>query len=80
MGHQPCQRCKYITSVDIQKSSIEKLVTHVESNASSVSLLSRERRIALYERDSTTTTVTDSVKQQAGDFVFYMTSIPFVDS
>ena len=36
MWHQPCQRCKYTTSVDIQKL---KLITHVESHASAVSLL-----------------------------------------
>ena len=43
----PCQRCKYTTSVDIQNRAI-KLVTHVESHASAVSLLeSRERRSAI---------------------------------
>ena len=35
MWHQPCQRHKYTTLVDIQK----KLVTHVEPHASAVSLL-----------------------------------------
>ena len=39
MWHQPCQRCKYTTSVDIQKHAMKKLVTRVESDASSVSLL-----------------------------------------
>ena len=42
MWHQPCQRCKYTTSVDIQKRAIKKkskLFTHVESHASAVSLL-----------------------------------------
>ena len=39
MRHQPCQHCKYASSVDIQKLATEKLVTHVESNASAVSLL-----------------------------------------
>ena len=39
MWHQLCQRCKYITSVDLQKRAIiEKLVIHVESHASAVSL------------------------------------------
>ena len=38
--HQPCQRCKYTTSVDIQKRAIKKkLFIHVESHASAVSLL-----------------------------------------
>ena len=44
---------KYTTSVDIQKTRYKKPVTHVESHASTVSLLkSRERRIALYKRSS----------------------------
>ena len=42
MWHQPCQRCKYTTSVDIQKKHYKKLVTHVESNASAMSLLESE--------------------------------------
>ena len=37
MWHQPRQRCKYTTSVDIQKRAI-LLFTHVESHASAVSL------------------------------------------
>ena len=39
MWHQPCQRCLYTTSVDIQKTRYKNLVTHVQSHASSVSLL-----------------------------------------
>ena len=39
MWHQPCQRCKYTTLVDIQKRAKKKLFTHVESHASAVSLL-----------------------------------------
>ena len=42
MWHKPCQRCKYTTSVDIQKTRYEKLVSHVEP----------QRRIALYKRSS----------------------------
>ena len=38
MWHQPCQRCKYTTSVDIEKRAIKKLFTHAESHASAVSL------------------------------------------
>ena len=49
MWYQPCQRCKYTTSVDIKKMRYKKLFTHVESHASAVSLL--ERRIALYKSD-----------------------------
>ena len=41
MWHQPCQRCKYTTSVDIQKRAIKKLFTHAESHASAASLLKR---------------------------------------
>ena len=36
--HQPCQCCKYTTSVDIQKCA-KKIFTHVELHASTVSLL-----------------------------------------
>ena len=41
MWHQPRQRCKYATSVDIQKRAIDnrKPFVHVESQASAVSLL-----------------------------------------
>ena len=39
MRRQPCLRCKYTTSVDIQKRAIKKLFTHVESYVSAVSLL-----------------------------------------
>ena len=39
MWHQPCQRCKYTTSVDIQKKRYKKLLTPVESHASAVNLL-----------------------------------------
>ena len=42
MWHQPCQLCKYTTSVDIQKRAVKSYsVTHVtvESHASAVSLL-----------------------------------------
>ena len=46
MWHQPCQRCKYTTSVDIKKQKktkkrAAKLVTHVEPHASAVSLFKR---------------------------------------
>ena len=52
MWHQPCQRCKYTTSVDIlKKTRYKKLVTHVEPHASAVSLLKRVE-IALYKRSS----------------------------
>ena len=45
--HQPCQRCNYITSVDIQKTRYKKLVTRVESYASAVSLLKRAENSAI---------------------------------
>ena len=41
MWNQPCQRCKYTTSVDSQKTRYTKLFTLVESHASAVSLLER---------------------------------------
>ena len=41
MRNQPCQRCKYTTSVDSQKTRYTKLFTLVESQASAVSLLER---------------------------------------
>ena len=46
MWHQPCQRCKYTTSVDIQKRTI-KLVIHVEPHAIAVSLLKRAENSAI---------------------------------
>ena len=39
MWHQPWKRCKYTTLVDIQERRYEKLVIHVQSQASAVSLL-----------------------------------------
>ena len=48
MWHQPCQRCKYTTSADIQK-HYKKPFIHVESHASAVS--AKEWRIALYKSD-----------------------------
>ena len=49
MWLQPCQRCKYTTSVDIQKNKEEKkkLFTPVESHASAVSLLERAENSAI---------------------------------
>ena len=46
--HRPCQRCNYTTSVDIQKRSYEKLVTHVLRITCERSESARERRTALY--------------------------------
>ena len=37
--HQPCQRCKHNTLIDIQKRAIKKLFTHAESHVSAASLL-----------------------------------------
>ena len=47
MWHQPCQRCKYTTSVDIQKARYKKLVSHVAPHASAVSLLKRAENSAI---------------------------------
>ena len=38
---------KYTTSVDIQKTRYKKLVTHIESHASAVSLLKRAENSAI---------------------------------
>ena len=51
MWYQPYQRCKYTTSVDIQKKKkknrYKKLVTHVDPQASAVSLLKRAENSAV---------------------------------
>ena len=63
MWHQPCQRCKYTTSVDIKKKHTlknnnnnnnnnnkkryKKLVTQVEPHVSAVSLLKRAENSAI---------------------------------
>jgi len=49
--HQPSQRCKYTTSVDIQKTRYKKLVIHVEPHASAVSLLKRAENSAIIISD-----------------------------
>ena len=54
MWHQPCQRCKYTTSVVIkkrkekEKKRYKMLVTHVEPHASAKSLLKRAENSAIY--------------------------------
>ena len=53
MWHQPCQRWKYTTTVDIKKKKKKKkcnkkLIIYIESHASA-----RERKIALYKKRST---------------------------
>ena len=58
MRHQPCQRCKYTTSVDIQKTRYKKLVIHVEPHASAVSLLKREENSAIQA-----TSINQSIKK-----------------
>ena len=49
MWYQPCQRCKYTTSVDIQQQQKHtiKLVTHAEPHASAMSLLKRAENSAI---------------------------------
>ena len=50
MWHQPCQHCKYTTSMDIKKKKKKraiKLVTHVEPHASAVSLPKRAENSAI---------------------------------
>ena len=54
MWHQICQRCKYTTSVDIQKRAIESYIPCRTTREHSES--ARERRTALYIKRSTTFT------------------------
>ena len=49
LWHQPCQRCKYTTSVDIQKHAIKTI--HSCRITCERSESARERRIALYKSD-----------------------------
>ena len=60
MWHQPCQCCKYSTSVDSQKRAIKKLFTHVESHASAVSLL-ESRQYHIFKKKQSTNIHTDSI-------------------
>ena len=48
LWHQPCQRCKYTTSVDIQKRAIKTV--HSCRITCERSESARERRIALYKK------------------------------
>ena len=50
MWHQPCQRCKYTTSVDIQKTLYKKAI-HSCRITCERSESAREWRIALYKSD-----------------------------
>ena len=49
MWHQPCQRCKYTTSVDIQKLALKDI--HSCRITCERSESARRRRIALYKSD-----------------------------
>ena len=49
LWHQPCQHCKYTTSVDIQKRAIKTI--HSCRITCERSESARERRIALYKSD-----------------------------
>ena len=49
MWRQPCPRCKYTTSVDIQKRAIKKEAIHSCRITCERSESARERRIALYK-------------------------------
>ena len=50
MWNQPCQRCKYITSVDIFKKALQKAIQSCRITCER-SESARERRIALYKSD-----------------------------
>ena len=47
MWHQPCQRCKYTTSVDTEKRRYKELVNHVPLHANAVNLLERAENNAI---------------------------------
>ena len=47
MWHQPCQRCKYPTSVDTEKRRYKELVNHVPLHANAVNLLERAENNAI---------------------------------
>ena len=47
MWHQSCWRCKYTTSVEIQKTRYKKLVIHVEPHATAISLFKRVENSAI---------------------------------
>ena len=51
MWHQPCQRCKYTTSVDIQKNALRK-ASHSWRITCECSESAQERRIVLYKWSS----------------------------
>ena len=51
MWHQPCQRCKYTTWVDIQKCAIKKEAIHSCRITCERSECAPERRIVLYKSD-----------------------------
>ena len=53
MWHQLCQRSKYTTSVDVQKTRNKKLAIHVKITCER-SESARERKIAPYKKRSTT--------------------------
>ena len=53
MWHQPCQRCKYTSSVDIQKRTIKikKAASHSRRITYKHSESAQDRRTALYKSD-----------------------------
>ena len=51
MWHQPCQRCKYTTSVDIQKCAIKTKTSRLCRTTCERNESARERRTALYKSD-----------------------------
>ena len=59
MWHQPCQRCKYTTSVDIQKLAIKAI--HSCRITCERSESARERRISLYKSDHQSSLKTQTV-------------------
>ena len=62
LWHQLCQRCKYTTSVDIQKTRYKKLFVHVESHASAVSLLESGKQRYIKAINNNNNKHTDNLK------------------
>ena len=65
-------RCKYITSLDIQKTRLKKLVTHAESHASAIRLLEIK---SIINNNNVTDTRT-SVPFRFGFLFFFFSFLP----
>ena len=71
MWHQPCQRCKYTTSVDIQKRAIKKKASHSCSTICERSESAQESGEQRYISDH------QSINQSINS-LFFLLACPFV--